>query len=788
VTQGPSVVVVGAGPTGLMLGCELALAGVPCRILERRQQESNLTRAFGVHARTLELLDIRGEADKLVSQGLKVPEVRPQLGRRPLRLSLNHPESRFPYVLIVAQARTEALLEQRARALGVQIVLGAEVVGLRQDDAGVEVVVDAPEGRRAERADYVVGCDGAHSAVRRLSGVGFVGSDYSTHIMLADIYLPENLPTAVGAYLGRAGIVLLPPFGDGWYRAVIWDREREHVPLEEPLGTEEIRQSLCRIAGTDFGMRQMRWSTRFLSERRQADRYRVGRTFLAGDAAHVHSPLGALGMNTGIQDAMNLGWKLSAAVHGWAPPWLLDTYHSERHPVGRAALQVTDLLQRVTLAPAPIRAVRPLLARFALSLPPVRRTLRRRIAGISIAYPPPPRQQGTPVDRPTRTRRLDRRLPSLPEHAPRPLHVARPHRERPARRRGRRSLARPRSDRAGAAPHRAKLAADHTDPPGWLRRLGQRPSHQRSPARRHQPLVRPRNHCRYSPPCKRDTTTRRTLKPLGQRWPEAYSGASLPQGFRARVRVGSIASHTSIGLACVKGCTVAGGDERLHRVMRNLTNSPPPETIAKILLSIFHADDPSFSPPASRVLRRRYRTCAHGQAPQAWQISPPEWPHRAPWADDRGARDFEIWPASPHVDLGVLPGRPGLAMRRHSERQPTAPLWHRIEAQDGLQEALLLVHQRPDKLALLPGGWLGSARSPAWSALAVGRLAHPGLSLPRGPSCDGQCDHGLGIRRTRRLKLGKARREQGVRQQRATPSAALVHPLLLGGAPRGIPH
>jgi 2-polyprenyl-6-methoxyphenol hydroxylase-like FAD-dependent oxidoreductase len=402
----PSVVVVGAGPTGLALAGELAQAGVRCRVLERRDTESNLTRAFGVHARTLEMLDMRiappksraasSLADRLIPQGVQVPEVRPQMGRRPLRLSLRHPDSRFPYVLIVPQARTEALLAERAAWLGAEIVQGAEVVGLRQDDTGVDVVVDGSGGGRTERADFVVGCDGAHSAVRSLLGVEFVGSSYDTHIMLADVRLSEDLPTAVGAYLDRTGIVLLPPFGDGWYRAVIWDRERENVPLDEPLGIAEIRQSLRRIAGTDLGLREMRWSTRFLSERRQADRYRVGRVFLAGDAAHVHSPLGALGMNTGIQDAMNLGWKLGAAMHGWAPSWLLNSYEAERHPVGRAALRITDLLQRVTLAPAPVRAVRPTLARLALSLPPVRRAVRRRVSGLSIAYPPPGRRAEHP--------------------------------------------------------------------------------------------------------------------------------------------------------------------------------------------------------------------------------------------------------------------------------------------------------------------------------------------------------------------------------------------------------
>jgi 2-polyprenyl-6-methoxyphenol hydroxylase-like FAD-dependent oxidoreductase len=369
-----------------MLAGELALAGVSCRILERRAEESNLTRAFGVHARTLEVLDMRGMADELVPQGLRVPAARPGFGKA--QLDLSRLESRFPYVLIVPQARTEVLLEARARALGVEIVRDAEVVVLRQDASGVELTVDGPDGARSERADYVVGCDGAHSVVRELLGVEFVGERYDTHIMLADVRLLDESQEVINIRASRDGMALLVPFGDGWHRAVIWDRRQEHVSIEEPLGFDEVRGSARRIVGTDYGMREMRWSTRFLSERRQAERYRVGRVFLAGDAAHVHSPLGAQGMNTGIQDAMNLGWKLAAEVRGWAAPWLLDSYHTERHPVGRAALRFTDLLQRFTVAPAVVRAVRPALIRLLLGLAPVQRLLRDRISGLAIAYPP----------------------------------------------------------------------------------------------------------------------------------------------------------------------------------------------------------------------------------------------------------------------------------------------------------------------------------------------------------------------------------------------------------------
>jgi 2-polyprenyl-6-methoxyphenol hydroxylase-like FAD-dependent oxidoreductase len=378
----PDVVVVGAGPTGLMLACELALAGTTVKLLDERTDMPNITRAFAVHARTLELLDARGLADELLTRGVAVRELAPPGGTT---LNLGELPTRFGMVLIVPQSGTEKILQARADELGVEIVRGAEVVGLTQDGEGVSLQC---AGGETVRAGYVVGCDGAHSTVRSQLGIDFVGKQYETHILLADVKLTRAPTETLTGIPNDKGVVLLIPFGDGWFRAIAWDRLREQAPLSEPVTLEEIRDSFGRVAGHDFGMTEMRWSSRFLSERRQARHYRKGRAFLAGDAAHVHSPLGGQGMNTGIGDAMNLGWKLAAAVRGSVPPWLLDSYETERHPVGESVLQLTDAFNQLVLSRSKVgRLLRTALVGTATRLPRGRRLIGERLSGIGIAYP-----------------------------------------------------------------------------------------------------------------------------------------------------------------------------------------------------------------------------------------------------------------------------------------------------------------------------------------------------------------------------------------------------------------
>jgi 2-polyprenyl-6-methoxyphenol hydroxylase-like FAD-dependent oxidoreductase len=375
------VIVVGAGPTGLALACELALAGVRCRVLERRAEEPNITRAFAVHARTLELLDARGMADDVLQRGVRIDSVAPVPGAS---LELEILDSRYPMLLIAPQSATERVLQARASRLGVEIVRGVEVVGLSEDADGVTLETTGA----AERARYVVGCDGSRSAVRRLLGVPFVGRQYETHILLADVRLSEPPEEAMFARTNTDGAVLCVPFGDGWFRVIAWDRAREQAPLTEPVTRAEMADAFRRIAGGDLGMGEPRWTTRFLSERRQAARYRVGRVFLAGDAAHVHSPLGGQGMNTGIQDAMNLGWKLAEAVHGTAPAWLLDSYEGERHPVGEQVLRLTDVFNRLVLGQSRFRnALQAVLVRTILRFDRSRLAMAERISGIGIRYP-----------------------------------------------------------------------------------------------------------------------------------------------------------------------------------------------------------------------------------------------------------------------------------------------------------------------------------------------------------------------------------------------------------------
>ncbi|MFY9919880.1 MAG: FAD-dependent monooxygenase [Mycobacterium sp.] len=376
------VVVVGAGPTGLMLAAELALGGVDVRLLEERVDMPNITRAFAVHARTLELLDARGMADELLTRGAPVYEIAPPGG---VTMNLRELPGRFGMLLIVPQSGTEHVLQARVDDLGVSVVRGAEVVGLTQDGDGV--TVQCADGTSIG-ARYVVGCDGAHSTVRKLAGIEFTGKQYETHILLADVHLTRAPQETLSGVTNERGAVLMIPFGDGWFRAIAWDRLREQAPLKEPVSIEEIRDSFNRIAGDDYGMTDMRWSSRFLSERKQAERYRAGRVFIAGDAAHVHSPLGGQGMNTGIGDAMNLGWKLAEAVRGSAPTWLLDSYESERLPVGAAVLRLTDAFNQLVLGRSRAqRLIRTIAIGTITRVPAGRRFMGGQLSQLGIGYP-----------------------------------------------------------------------------------------------------------------------------------------------------------------------------------------------------------------------------------------------------------------------------------------------------------------------------------------------------------------------------------------------------------------
>lgn len=382
------VLVVGSGPTGLLLAGDLAAAGVPVTLVEKRPHEiSNLSRAFGVHARTLEQLDARGLADQLLATGSTITELR--LFRR-LALDLGTLPSRFPFLLITPQYEVERLLERRARELGVEFRFESEVVGLRQDDSGVDLDVRGPDGTVVtHRAAYVVGADGHRSAVRRAVGLPFPGVSVIKSLFLADVRLaerPDGVLTVNGA--GDA-FAMIASFGDGWYRVMGWNRRHE-VPDDAPLDLDEIKEVTRRALGTDYGMHDARWLSRFHSDERQAPEYRVGRVFLAGDAAHVHSPAGGQGMNTGLQDAANLGWKLAAVVKGSAPESLLDSYQAERHPVGKAVLRSSGGLVRLARAQNPaLRAVRALVSAFVNAARPARAKALAQVSGIGYRYPTP---------------------------------------------------------------------------------------------------------------------------------------------------------------------------------------------------------------------------------------------------------------------------------------------------------------------------------------------------------------------------------------------------------------
>ncbi|WP_406059342.1 FAD-dependent monooxygenase [Streptomyces sp. NBC_01077] len=400
------VLVIGAGPTGLLLAGDLASAGIDVTLVERRPHGlANMTRAFGVHARTLEQLDARGLADELVATGTTLGSAR-LFGR--LDLDLTRLPSRFNHLLVTPQYEVERLLERRAVTAGVTFRYGTELRGLRQDaDKVTAEFADCDGAPLTLTARHLVGTDGVRSAVRTALGLPFPGGSVIRSLVLADVRLTEKPADSFSVTGSDDTFAFLAPFGDGWYRVMGWSRTRQ-VADTEPVDLDEVREIVRRALGTDLGMHDPRWISRFHSDERQAPSYRVGLVFLAGDAAHVHSPAGGQGMNTGLQDAANLSWKLAAVLRGDAPApeALLDSYQSERHPVGATVLRTSGALVRLAMAHTPLtRAARSLATRLLSAVRPASARAMGMISGLGIAYAPP-----TGSKRPAGRRAPDLRL------------------------------------------------------------------------------------------------------------------------------------------------------------------------------------------------------------------------------------------------------------------------------------------------------------------------------------------------------------------------------------------
>jgi 3-(3-hydroxy-phenyl)propionate hydroxylase len=372
-----AVVIAGGGPTGLMLAGELTLAGVDVAIVERRaNQELDGSRAGGLFPRTLEVLDQRGIAERFLAEG---EGQHPSVGFAYIPLDISDFPTRHNYALALWQRHFERVLADWVLGeLGVAIVRGCEVVGLASDETGVDVEL-SDNGRR--RAEYVVGCDGGRSVVRHAAGIDFPGLDPSVSFMIAQVEMKDEPKIGVRPEGGGIGPVNRVE-GGGPYGVVLREREVDHT--DEPT-LQDLRGLLVAAYGTDFGAHSPNWISRFTDMSRQAATYREGRVLLAGDAAHVHPPHGGQGLNTGVQDAVNLGWKLAQVVKGTSTESLLDTYHAERHPVGARVLHNTMAQVALTSPGDRHQALRETMAEL-LGMDEPRKNFAAMLTGLDIHY------------------------------------------------------------------------------------------------------------------------------------------------------------------------------------------------------------------------------------------------------------------------------------------------------------------------------------------------------------------------------------------------------------------
>ncbi len=372
-----AVVIAGGGPTGLMLAGELALAGVDLVIVERRAtQETESSRSGGLHSRTIEVLDQRGIVDRFLAEG-QAAQVQSFAGTR---LDISDFPTRHNYGLALWQRDFERILAGWVDELAVPILREREVSGFAQDDTGVDV--ELSDGQTL-RAAYLVGCDGGRSVIRKAAGIEFPGWDPTTSWLIAEADMDEEPEIGVRREGGGIGPVNREK-GGGPYGIVLTQQYVEHD--SEPT-LQDLRDALVVAYGTDFGVHSPTWISRFTDMTRQAASYREGRVLLAGDAAHVHPPQGGQGLNTGVQDAVNLGWKLAQVIEGTSPDGLLDTYHAERHPVAARVLRSTMAQVALSRTDERTEAVRETITEL-LSMDEPRKRIAGMLSGLDIRYGP----------------------------------------------------------------------------------------------------------------------------------------------------------------------------------------------------------------------------------------------------------------------------------------------------------------------------------------------------------------------------------------------------------------
>lgn len=368
-----AVVIAGGGPTGLMLASELALAKVDVAIVERRANQDLVgSRSRGVNARTLEVLDQRGIAERFLAQG-KAMQI---AGFAMTPLDISDFPTRHNYGLALLQAPFERTLAAWALELKVPILRDREVTGFSQDDAGVDVAVSDGSILRAQ---YLVGCDGGRSLIRKAAGLDFAGWDPSVSYIIAEAEMTEPV---LGIRPGQRGTNGIGPLDGKRVSVVLVEADVRHG--DDP-GLDELRAALVAVYGTDFAVRNVTWLSRFTDMTRQAGSYRERRVLVAGDAAHVHSPVGGQGLNLGVQDAVNLGWKLAQVVKGTSPSTLLDTYHSERHPVGARVLRTAMAQTALARGDERTQAARATVAELLKMDEPRKRTA-GMMSGLDIHY------------------------------------------------------------------------------------------------------------------------------------------------------------------------------------------------------------------------------------------------------------------------------------------------------------------------------------------------------------------------------------------------------------------